>query len=158
MSRTNGLDPSQIQEMRTLIEELAKKATVVVSTHILQEVQATCNRVIIIRAGKVAMDSPLADLYSSNRLEIDVNKNGDDSKDIFQAVEGVKVVESIERESKETFILEIDKEKDNQEVASLIAKQVIDKGLKLYSMQPNVRDLETIFGEISEGSTGAGDE
>lgn len=155
---TNGLDPSQIQEMRTLIEELAKKATVVVSTHILQEVQATCNRVIIIRAGKVAMDSPLANLYSSNRLEIDVNKNGDDSKDIFQAVEGVKVVESIEKESKETFILEIDEEKDNQEVASLIAKQVVDKGLKLYSMQPNVRDLETIFGEISEGSTGAGDE
>ncbi|MCI5158128.1 MAG: ABC transporter ATP-binding protein, partial [Candidatus Electrothrix sp. AUS1_2] len=54
---TNGLDPTQIQHMRTLIRELAETSTVIISTHILQEVQAICDRVIIIKDGSVALDA-----------------------------------------------------------------------------------------------------
>jgi ABC-2 type transport system ATP-binding protein len=54
---TNGLDPSQIQHMRSLIRELAGHATVIISTHILQEVEAICGRVLIMRAGRLALDS-----------------------------------------------------------------------------------------------------
>src|SRR5688572_7309142 len=54
---TNGLDPTQIQHMRDLIRSLTKQSTVIISTHILQEVQAICDRVIIIRNGRVALDA-----------------------------------------------------------------------------------------------------
>ena len=56
---TNGLDPTQILHMRRLIRDLAKAATVIVSTHILQEVQAVCERVLILRAGTLALDARL---------------------------------------------------------------------------------------------------
>ncbi|MEZ4544484.1 MAG: ABC transporter ATP-binding protein [Cyanobacteriota/Melainabacteria group bacterium] len=66
---TNGLDPSQILEMRALIKELAQKATVVVSTHI-PEVEATCHRVIIVQGGKVALDSTMENLDQSGVLKL----------------------------------------------------------------------------------------
>lgn len=59
---TSGLDPNQIVEIRTLIHNLGKEKTVVLSTHILPEVQATCDRVIIIHRGKIVADSPIGDL------------------------------------------------------------------------------------------------
>ena len=63
---TNGLDPTQILQMRELIRELAKTATVIVSTHILQEVQAVCDRVLILRAGQLVVDSRKdEELYAS---------------------------------------------------------------------------------------------
>jgi ABC-2 type transport system ATP-binding protein len=57
---TNGLDPTQIQHMRDLIRTLAREATVILSTHILQEVEAVCERVLIMRGRRLALDSALA--------------------------------------------------------------------------------------------------
>lgn len=59
---TSGLDPNQIIEIRSLIRELGKEKTLVLSTHILPEVQATCNRVIIINRGKIVADGPIEEL------------------------------------------------------------------------------------------------
>jgi len=62
---TSGLDPNQIVEIRKLIQELGKEKTVVLSTHILPEVQATCHRVVIINRGKIVADGPIEDLQRS---------------------------------------------------------------------------------------------
>jgi gliding motility-associated transport system ATP-binding protein len=62
---TSGLDPNQIVEIRRLIQDLGKEKTVVLSTHILPEVQATCNRVVIINRGKIVADGPIEDLQRS---------------------------------------------------------------------------------------------
>lgn len=62
---TSGLDPNQIIEIRNLIRELGKEKTVILSTHILSEVQATCNRVIIINRGKIVADGPIEELQRS---------------------------------------------------------------------------------------------
>ena len=62
---TSGLDPNQIVEIRSLIKELGKQKTVILSTHILSEVQAACNRVIIINRGKIVADGPIDDLQRS---------------------------------------------------------------------------------------------
>jgi ABC-2 type transport system ATP-binding protein len=62
---TTGLDPNQILEIRNLIRNLGKEKTVIFSTHILQEVQAICERVIIINRGKIVADSPVKDLTTS---------------------------------------------------------------------------------------------
>lgn len=149
---TNGLDPSQIQEMRSLIKELAKNATVVLSTHILQEVQATCNRVIIIRAGKVALDSSMEDLSSSKMIEVQVGASDKDQKKVFEDFEFAQLVKTREADQANEFILEVNGEKSLDQVSAELAKHIVENGLNLYSMQPSSRDLETIFGEISEGA------
>ena len=70
---TNGLDPSQIKMMRALIKRLAESATVMLSTHILQEVQAVADRAIVIHRGKLALDSALSDLRKGGRLRLVTN-------------------------------------------------------------------------------------
>ena len=69
---TNGLDPTQIRHMRELIRELAKTATVIVSTHILQEVQAVCERVLIMRAGRLVIDSRIDALQQGRGLQVEI--------------------------------------------------------------------------------------
>lgn len=59
---TTGLDPNQLEEIRALIRELGKRHTVILSTHILQEVKAICNRVVIIHKGQVRLDKPMAEI------------------------------------------------------------------------------------------------
>ncbi len=71
---TNGLDPSQIQHMRDLIRDLAETATLIISTHILQEVEAVCDRVLILRAGRLALDQRLADLRAGSRLLLTLDR------------------------------------------------------------------------------------
>jgi len=89
---TNGLDPSQIQHMRDLIKELAKKSTVIISTHIMQEVQAVCDRAIILRRGKKVLDANLDELQSAQRLLVTV-----DAKPVLfsAAIESVAGISSI---------------------------------------------------------------
>ena len=65
---TNGLDPSQTEHMRSLIQRLAESATVILSTHIMQEVDAICDRAIILRGGELVLDERLSDLKESNRF------------------------------------------------------------------------------------------
>ncbi|MEZ4487560.1 MAG: ABC transporter ATP-binding protein [Cyanobacteriota/Melainabacteria group bacterium] len=163
---TNGLDPSQILEMRALIKELAQKATVVVSTHILQEVEATCHRVIIVRGGKVALDSTMENLDQSNCLEVvlgpvsaeESEEGGDNAvsaiRALLEEVEGVEEASVLEHhadDERATFSLSLTADKKRDPVAAAIAAKVVEKGLKLYALKPKVRDLEVIFGEISRG-------
>jgi ABC-2 type transport system ATP-binding protein len=63
---TSGLDPNQILEIRKLIKEISRNKTVIFSTHIMQEVQALCDRVIIINKGKIVADDTLQNLLSQN--------------------------------------------------------------------------------------------
>src|SRR5690606_118089 len=72
---TNGLDPTQTDQMRDLIREIAKDATVILSTHIMQEVDALCDRVLIIKGGTLAVDEKLEDLRHSNQLLITTSLN-----------------------------------------------------------------------------------
>ena len=65
---TNGLDPSQTLAMRGLLKRLSEKSAVLVSTHVLQEVNAVCDRVLILRAGKLVVDQPLETLSASSSL------------------------------------------------------------------------------------------
>ena len=69
---TTGLDPNQIQEIRTLIKELGKEKTILFSTHIMQEVEAVCDRVIIMKKGELLIDKPINELKKSNEQIIEV--------------------------------------------------------------------------------------
>lgn len=140
---TNGLDPTQILQMRELIRELAESATVILSTHILQEVQAVCDRVLIMRNGKMVVDSRLADLQSDQQLLLAVdNSNAAEYLTKIDGVQGVKSRDGCD--GIHNFILDI-----SMDIAPNIATAVLDAGDKLYALQPEKRNLETLFAEVN---------
>ena len=140
---TNGLDPTQIRHMRELVRELATKATVIVSTHILQEVQAVCERVLILRAGRLVIDSRLEDLQTSQALLVTVDS---DARVTLEAVEGVaKVAELSIDESRRRYRLEAP-----PTVAPRVAAALTQAGLGVHELRAERHDLETVFARVNE--------
>ena len=90
---TTGLDPAQIAEIRELIKQLAKKATVLLSTHILSEVESTCERVLVIMQGELRADAKLAELRSANAALVAIDASADGVADLLRKVDGVTSVE-----------------------------------------------------------------
>jgi ABC-2 type transport system ATP-binding protein len=147
---TNGLDPTQVQQMRELIRTLAQSATVIISTHILQEVQAICDRVIIIRNGRKALDATMDELRAGRRLLVSVDAPPAQALGLFKSLAGVKSVETLSTEGAEhRYALDLERQDALQETAPELASRVTSEGMKLYTLQPEGRNLETIFGEIS---------
>jgi gliding motility-associated transport system ATP-binding protein len=140
---TNGLDPTQILHMRDLIRELAKNATVIVSTHILQEVQAVCEHVLILRAGRLVMDARLDELQRAGGLLVSVDK---DARATLRGVAGVAAVEErADGNGRRNYRLDAP-----PDAAPAVADAVTRAGFKLYTLQPQRRDLETVFAEVNE--------
>ncbi|MBU1568270.1 MAG: ABC transporter ATP-binding protein [Proteobacteria bacterium] len=150
---TNGLDPTQIQHMRGLITKLAENSTIIISTHILQEVQAICDRVIILKDGKKALDSRLDALRTEGRLLLSVNAEPGEAIADLGAIGGVaRAVPSVSAAQPgpgKTYALTLASIENRHEVAAAIARAVHDKGWELYSMGFEARNLETVFAEIS---------
>jgi len=140
---TNGLDPTQILQMRALIHELAQSATVIISTHILQEVQAVCDRVLIMRNGQMVIDSRLADLQSGQRLQVAVNNKN--AASYLNKIDGITGVETCGNSSNtHRFTLDGD-----VNIAPAVAAAIYEAGDKLYILQPETRNLETLFAEVN---------
>ncbi|WPD21379.1 MAG: ATP-binding cassette domain-containing protein [Candidatus Electrothrix scaldis] len=144
---TNGLDPTQIQHMRTLIADLAKTSTVIVSTHILQEVQAICDRVIIIKDGAMALDAQVDGLQQSSKLLISTDGDADAALEYFQSFAQVA---SVAATREQQFELELNADADGKATAAALAKAIHEKDWQLFAMHFESRNLETVFAEISE--------
>lgn len=148
---TNGLDPSQIRHMRDLVKRLAEKSTVILSTHILQEVQAVCDRVIIISRGKVALDAKLADLHRENRLRLVTDGPPGEIRAVVSAAAAVDTVEYAgDGDGGRRYELTLNGH-DPQEVAPAVARAVMEKGYRLFALHPEQRDIETIFAQTAAG-------
>ena len=145
---TVGLDPKQIIEIRELIKKLAGRCTIILSTHILPEVQMTCEKVIIINKGSiVAVDTPekLQDrLDQANEMFLRVQGPRDSVINALNNVNGVTSVSSGEAVANDIFSLNVKTSKD-MEIRSLLAKTVVDNGWGLYEMKPVKLSLEDIF-------------
>ncbi|MDF3128540.1 ATP-binding cassette domain-containing protein [Kiritimatiellaeota bacterium B1221] len=140
---TNGLDPTQIFQMRELIRDLAQTATVILSTHILQEVQAVCERVLIMREGKLVVDSDIKALQSGQQLRVSVDNA--EAKKYLAKVEGVTRVEPLGQEKEiSAYLLDC-----SEEAAPSVAAAVAKAGDKLFRLSPEVRNLETVFAEVN---------
>jgi len=148
---TNGLDPTQIRHMRTLIAELAREATVIVSTHILQEVQAICARVLILRSGRLVVDTRLDSLASDARLRVTIDQDG---ASILKNIPGVTSVRNTGTTPRGhlNYILNA-----SLETAPLVARTLAEKKVQLFVLQPERRDLETLFAEANELHETAGE-
>ena len=140
---TNGLDPTQILQMRELIKELAESATVIVSTHILQEVQAVCERVLIMRAGQLVVDSRIDELQREGSLLLVV---GGDAKRTLSAVEGIEKVDELDSaEERRRYRVQAP-----TAIAPKLARTLLDAGHELHELTAERHDLETVFAEVNK--------
>ncbi|BAI81000.1 ABC transporter, ATP-binding protein [Deferribacter desulfuricans SSM1] len=134
---TTGLDPNQIIEIRNLIKELGKKKTVILSTHIMQEVEQTCERVIIINKGNIVADDRLDNLKGKNeRIIIEVDKNLPET--FFEKFGEVT------RLSETKFLI-----KSNEDVRKEISKLCFENGVMIYELKTEFDDLETTFRKLT---------
>ena len=145
---TNGLDPAQIFQMRSLVRDLSENATIIVSTHILQEVEAVCERVIIMVQGRIAVDARLSELQQSHRLVVGLGNPSDDAAERLGDIPGVVVVTPAEGPRGESYGLELQAPVD--EVAPGVAREAVERGWDLFRMSEEARTLETVFREVGE--------
>ncbi len=147
---TNGLDPTQIQHMRGLIRTLAKSATVILSTHILQEVQAVCDRVVLIRSGQKVVDARLDELRAGSRLMLATDAELKRIEPLLTRLDAISAVEELGTDGRRhRYALAVDAGGDPTDLAPAVARSMVEKGLEIYSLTPESRDVESIFGEIS---------
>ncbi len=150
---TNGLDPTQIQEMRSLISALASQATVIISTHILQEVQAVCDRVIILKDGKKALDARLDELQRSRRLLVSTDQPAEKVLATLATLPELTAVEAVQPDpqlpSSFRYALSPAQRDRHRETAAVVAQTVQQSGWQLFSLHFETRTLETVFADIS---------
>ena len=141
---TTGLDPNQLVEIRALIKELGKDKTVLFSTHIMQEVEAVCDRVIIIKKGAVLVDKKLSELQSSVQQIIEVAFNVSVDENIFNKITNII---SATNTSGNTWQLTFNQEDD---MRSKIFDFAQDNNLKIIGLTTQNKNLETLFREVTQ--------
>ena len=140
---TTGLDPNQVIEIRNLIKNLGKEKTVFLSTHILQEVDAMCDRVIIINKGEIVLDQPLDQLKNKQEQTIEVS---------FDYRIEVVALEKIPNVQKVINIHDFDYElqiKGAQDMRPAVFDFARDNGLKILNLQLKNESLEQLFKKLT---------
>jgi ABC-2 type transport system ATP-binding protein len=144
---TSGLDPNQIVEIRNFIAELGKDKTVMLSTHIMQEVQAICDRVIIINLGRIVADDPTekiqsasTDAYQTIEVEFDDVISGNALKQIHGVVK-VKKIDS------KHFLLE---GKPNRDIRSEVFQWAVKNKVTVLQLALREKSLEEVFQELTK--------
>nr|MBF0220854.1 ATP-binding cassette domain-containing protein [Desulfobulbaceae bacterium] len=145
---TNGLDPTQIVEVRNLIKKLSKHSTILVSTHILSEVEATCDRAIILIGGQVKADSLLAELSATSSARLTVARNSDEKAiaQVLEAMAGVKTVRMTESAAKVVYAIQAETDVD---ICPAIFSKAKEHDWPLWELRHDERNLEAVFNELT---------
>jgi ABC-2 type transport system ATP-binding protein len=151
---TIGLDPNQIVEIRQLIKRLGREKTVILCSHILSEVQATCGRVIIIHNGQVVADGTPEVLQSAfqgkERLFIEFKAPEDDSAAKLRALESVEDVREVKPQGTDTIALQIESAK-GADIREPVFHLAVKEGWTLLEMRREVSSLEDVFRSLTAG-------
>ncbi|NQW99682.1 ATP-binding cassette domain-containing protein [bacterium] len=148
---TNGLDPNQIRQIRELIRHLGQTHTVLISTHILSEVEMICNRVIIIDGGKIkAADTPanlVAEMRAAGRIQVEIQADSEVVAGALNRLENVKKVTPEALEGDWTrYTVWVDSGTDSRERIARLASQY---GWPLRSLFRHIATLEDVFVELT---------
>jgi ABC-2 type transport system ATP-binding protein len=143
---TSGLDPNQLQEIRNLIVNVGKEKTVILSTHIMQEVEAICGRVIIINKGKIVADKSTKDLKSmeTNITVITVEFDKEPNREELKKIAGV---DSIELINTKTFKLHVS---TNIDIRPDVFRYAVEHGLTVLTVQKEEKKLEEVFKNLTQ--------
>ena len=151
---TNGLDPTQTAHMRQLIRDIAKDAAVILSTHIMQEVDAICDRVLILSNGKLAVDETLDALRRSHFLLLSSNLTPESTQTLLSPLAGIQQIDvstdSLDQSDHFSYRIKIADEYVIETISAAIANTVVGAGAELYQLKVEKRDLESLFREAAE--------
>ena len=150
---TNGLDPNQIVEIRELIKELGKEKTVLISTHILSEVEATCSRAIIINKGTIIADNDPKHLsvdnkISSIKLSLKTNDSFETIKTKLNSLDNIQDITLVEEDNNiKTIIVKT----TDKEPIEKVYKFIKNTDWIIYEFVKEKENLETVFHTLTKG-------
>ncbi|MCB8929017.1 MAG: ATP-binding cassette domain-containing protein [Ardenticatenaceae bacterium] len=146
---TIGLDPAQIVDIRQLIATVGRQRTVLLSTHLLAEVEQVCNRVILLMNGRIQADLPMSQIkQGSSQLTLQLANPAENSYDILQSIAGVTAVYP---DTPNQFLLSFD---GRDETKQLVAETAVSQNWGLLELKTNRLSLETLFLEkLKEAQT-----
>ncbi len=144
---TTGLDPNQLVGVRNLISEIGKEKTVMLSTHIMQEVSAICDRVVIINRGNIVADEKEEEIISaknrkSHVLTVELDKEIDEA--LFRKIETVLAVSKVK-----PCLYQIESSED---IRGEVFRFVNEQGLTLLTLNQQERNMEDVFHELTGGN------
>ncbi|NBC82893.1 MAG: ATP-binding cassette domain-containing protein [Bacteroidetes bacterium] len=147
---TSGLDPNQIIEIRELIRKIGKEKTVILSSHILAEVEATCDRILIINKGKIVADGTPDNLrkQAQGKEMLKVSIEEGERNDIFNKLQGLENVEMVDILSASGNSFEI-QSKDGKSSKREVFKLCVDNNWYLTELTPSETKLEDVFRELT---------
>ena len=143
---TSGLDPAQLIEIRRLIQEVSRNKTVMLSTHIMQEVEAICNRVLIINRGQIVADknrSQFHTLRTDAPQVVRIETQGEVSSEMLSTVEGV---EHVEKTGEAEWLLTGNTSED---IRPAVFRFAAEHGFVLLTLQRETTTLEKVFLEVT---------
>jgi ABC-2 type transport system ATP-binding protein len=147
---TVGLDPKQVAEIRQLIKDLSGQHTIILSTHILPEVQAVCERIIIINQGRIVAQDSLKNLSALQsgvrRVNLRIKRAGPDLSSDLRKIQGVLKVQP--GATAQDWSLDTSEQED---VIESIAKEVMERGWGLLEISSAKADLEDVFLKLTYG-------
>ena len=150
---TSGLDPNQIIEIRNLIKELGKRKTVILSTHILPEVEATCDRVIIINHGSIVADDRTENLQSlgGKKNVTSLRISGGDTGAVEAALKALPGISSVEKNTSDEMISLTVAADGGSDLRPEIYGIIKNSDTVLFEMKQEQKSLENIFRELTVG-------
>ncbi|MEX2589397.1 MAG: ATP-binding cassette domain-containing protein [Chitinophagales bacterium] len=144
---TSGLDPNQIVEIRKLIRELGREKTVILSTHILPEVEATCDRILIINKGKIVADGTADTLRKQAQGQelLKIQIEGAAQNDIFSKIKALDTIDKVTLEEN-CFMLQ---SKPGESSRKAVFELCVDQNWILTELTPFETKLEDVFGQLT---------
>jgi len=154
---TVGLDPNQIIEIRNLIKSLGAKHTIILSSHILPEIQAVCDRVIVISNGKLVADDTTTNLSKnlSEETHYNIMVEGPE-KEVYQVISniaGMKVVTVLGKREEGVFEYMVEAE-ENKDIRREIFKRLSDRNWPMLGLRSSELSLEEVFIKLTKGNGG----
>lgn len=148
---TTGLDPNQLEEIREVVRALGKEKIVVFSTHIMQEVQAVCDRVLLLNRGSIVADAPTGDLMRRLNGKVLVKAEFDKAVDVarLEAIEGVLQAACVKEN---TYCLRSD---DTTDLRPALFAFAVNNGLSVLTLQQEELSLEAVFQQLTKNETSA---
>jgi len=137
-----------VAEIRDLIKELRGEHTIILSTHILPEVQATCNKVIIIHEGKIVAQDAIDQIEKLNQGSIILNVRTRKAHQLVSQLEKIKSVKQVESVGRTQLRITL---AEQDELIEVIAKEIIASGVGLVELTPSRANLEDVFLKLTYG-------
>ncbi|MDF2379443.1 MAG: ATP-binding cassette domain-containing protein [Candidatus Gracilibacteria bacterium] len=156
---TSGLDPNQIVEIRNLIKEIGKNKTIIFSTHILSEAEATCDRVIILNRGRIVASGTSQELRSRHKdkalIRVKIEGTGKGLPKKLQTIDGVVGVMQMDRGVEKGFSLFEVETASDKDLRKEVTQAVVGGGFDLVEVQREGKTLEDVFAELTNVDTSA---